>query len=116
MRGRQNLERVASYFQQAVARDGGYAPASAGLASVRIAQADLAAGAWRNLGLHAWDAGRLDEALAAARKALELNPQFPGAHWMLARILRTQGHLDEALAEDQREPEPPWRDQGLAID
>jgi len=210
LRGRQNLDRAGSYFQQAIARDAGYPPAWVGLADVRMAQADfsylpveesyrearqaieraltldadlaaahsalawirmsydwdwagsdaeiqralalapgdstvlqragvlaatlgqfdralrldrravaadpLSALGWRNLGKYAWYARRLDEALAAARKALELSPQYPNAHGTLASVLRTQGHLDEALAEDQREAEPLWRDYGLALD
>jgi len=35
---------------------------------------------WRDIARHASSAGRPDEALVAARKALELNPQMPSAH------------------------------------
>jgi Tfp pilus assembly protein PilF len=39
-----------------------------------------------NVGFHAWRAGRLDEAEAAFRKSLELNPEYPGAHMQLGRV------------------------------
>ena len=68
-----------------------------------------------NLGLHAYYAGRWEEAEAAFRKALELNPQYPGAHSYLGRIYLAQSKPEEALAEMQKEPEPVWRGQGLAL-
>ena len=66
-------------------------------------------------GFHAYYAGRWDEAEAAFRKALELNPQFPGAHSLLGRIYLAQSKPEEALAEMQKEPEPLWREYGLAL-
>jgi tetratricopeptide (TPR) repeat protein len=57
----------------------------------------------------------LDEAQVAFRKALELNPQYPGAHWNLGRIYLAQSKTDKALAEMEKEPEPAWRGVGLAI-
>ena len=68
-----------------------------------------------NLGIHAYYAGRWEEAEAAFRKALELNPQYPGAHMNLGRIYLAQSKPEEALAEMQKEPEPFWRGQGLAL-
>jgi TolB-like protein/lipoprotein NlpI len=68
-----------------------------------------------NLGLHAYYAGRWDEAEAAFRKALELNPQRPYAHFNLGRIYLARSKPEEALAEMQKEPEPVWGGQGLAL-
>jgi serine/threonine protein kinase len=68
-----------------------------------------------NLGLAFFYAGRYKEAESAFRKALELNPQFSGAHQLLGFIYLAQGKPEEALEEMQKEPEPSWRDQGLAL-
>jgi tetratricopeptide (TPR) repeat protein len=68
-----------------------------------------------NFGLNAYYAGRWDEAEAAFRKALELNPQFPGAHALLGLVYLEQSKLEQALAEMQKEPEPIWRGQRLAL-
>jgi eukaryotic-like serine/threonine-protein kinase len=70
---------------------------------------------YNNLGNVAYYAGRLEEAEAAYRKALELNPQYPGEHERLGRIYLAQSKTEEALAEMQKEPEPAWRGQGLAL-
>ena len=43
--------------------------------------------------------GRLDEALPAYRKNVEMNPNDPEPHIDLALILRTAGHIDEGLKE-----------------
>jgi serine/threonine protein kinase/WD40 repeat protein/tetratricopeptide (TPR) repeat protein len=42
---------------------------------------------------------RLDEVIAAYRKAIRLRPKFPEAHFDLGNALRDQGKLDEAVAE-----------------
>ena len=60
---------------------------------------------YNNLGLALHANGRLAEAEAAFRKALELAPQRASAHALLALILLAQGRDDEALAEALREPE-----------
>jgi tetratricopeptide (TPR) repeat protein len=70
---------------------------------------------YSNLGLHAYYAERWEEAEAAYRKALELNPQYPGVHQSLGRIYLAQSKPEEALAEIQKESEPLWRSQGLAL-
>ena len=69
----------------------------------------------RSLGLHAYGAGRLEEAAAAFKKALELNPEYPASHNSLGLVYLVQAHPQEALAEMEREPEPTWRLQGLAL-
>ncbi|MFN8007853.1 MAG: protein kinase [Terriglobia bacterium] len=68
-----------------------------------------------NLSFNAYYAGQLQEAEAAARKALELNPQFPYPRYMLGLIYLAQWKAEEALVEIQKEPEPAWRGQGLAL-
>jgi tetratricopeptide (TPR) repeat protein len=68
-----------------------------------------------NLGIHAYYAGRWEEAEAALRKTLELNPQYPGAHFNLGRIYLARSKPEEALAEIQKEPEPAWKLDGLAL-
>jgi Tfp pilus assembly protein PilF len=70
---------------------------------------------YNNLGLHAYYTGRWEEAEAAFRKALELNPQYPTAHYYLGLISLARSKLEEALAEMQKEPEPAWGGQGLAL-
>ncbi|MCI0423037.1 MAG: tetratricopeptide repeat protein, partial [Acidobacteria bacterium] len=71
--------------------------------------------AHHRLGLSAYYGGRWEEAEQAVRKALELNAQFPGAHLSLGRTYLVQSKPKEALAEMQKEPEPLWRGQGLAL-
>jgi adenylate cyclase len=43
--------------------------------------------------------GRLDEAEAAIRRTLELNPAFSPAHYFLGIVLLARGRPDAALAE-----------------
>jgi TolB-like protein/Tfp pilus assembly protein PilF len=68
-----------------------------------------------NLGNHASFAGRLEEAAGAYKKALELSPEYPVAHTYLGRIYLAQAHPQDALAEMEREKDPAWRLQGLAL-
>jgi TolB-like protein/Flp pilus assembly protein TadD len=70
---------------------------------------------YNNLAVHSYYAGRWDEAEIAFRKALELNPQYPRAHERLGCIYLAQSKPEEALAEMQKEHEPAWRGQGLAL-
>ena len=44
------------------------------------------------------DQGKLDEAVACYRRALELKPDFAEAHNNLGDVLKDQGKLDEAVA------------------
>jgi tetratricopeptide (TPR) repeat protein len=71
--------------------------------------------AHNNLGSNAYYAGRYDEAEAAFRKALELNPQFPNTHASLGFVYLAQSKTEQALAEMQKESEPPFREQGFAL-
>jgi protein O-GlcNAc transferase len=44
-----------------------------------------------------FQAGRLDEAIACYRRAIELKPELPEAHANLGAALKEQGRLDEAV-------------------
>jgi predicted O-linked N-acetylglucosamine transferase (SPINDLY family) len=50
-------------------------------------------------------AGRMDEALVALRRAVELKPDLPEAHYNLGAVYRTLGNRDEALAAYRRAAE-----------
>ena len=45
---------------------------------------------------------RLDEAIAACEKAIQIAPQFPLSHNNLGAALREKGCLDEAIAAYKR--------------
>jgi TolB-like protein len=47
-------------------------------------------------------AGRHDRAIEACRRAIELDPNNPFGHWLLARGLDARGKLDEALGQSQK--------------
>ena len=51
-----------------------------------------------NLGNACKQQGKLDEAVACYRRALQLEPDFAGAHSNLGNALKDQGNLDEAIA------------------
>jgi tetratricopeptide (TPR) repeat protein len=75
----------------------------------------VSARSYYGLGVMAYWAGRWEEAITALRKALELNPEYQDAHGMLGRVFLAQGHLQRALAEMEREPDPSWRLYALAL-
>jgi TolB-like protein/Flp pilus assembly protein TadD len=58
--------------------------------------------------------GRFTEAVAATRKALELAPNFAGAHAFLAKMLLAAGQKDDALAEVAKESDPSSQAYALA--
>ena len=51
-----------------------------------------------NLGIALKAQGKLDEAVASYRRALELKPNFPVAHNNLGNLFKDQGKPDEAVA------------------
>ena len=75
----------------------------------------LSATAYYRLALYSYYAGRWQEAEQACRKALVLNPERPGVQSLLGSIHFMQSKPEEALAEMQKESDPGWRVQGLAL-
>ncbi len=68
-----------------------------------------------NLGNILTHAGRLDEAIAYFKKALELNPQFQRAHLYLGRSYLLMGKPEMALKEMQQENLEVFRVFGMAL-
>jgi adenylate cyclase len=122
-RTREGLELAVDYFQRAIVRDSSFAEAHAGLAD---AYTQLAGARHRSRGealprareeveralalepelvealaTRAWHRATLDDAPASAladfRRAIELNPSYPGAYHWYAMTLVSLGRLDEAL-------------------
>lgn len=75
----------------------------------------LRASAYMVLAFSAWWSGHPDEADAAARKGLEVDPQFPWLRTLLSRSYLTRSRPQEALAEAQNDPAPVFHSQGLAL-
>jgi TolB-like protein len=75
----------------------------------------LRAASHHDLALHAWWAGRLDEATTAIERALEVNPEYPWGHTVLSRVYLASSRFQEALAEAERDTIPAFRLQGLAL-
>ncbi len=71
--------------------------------------------AHRDHGFHATYAGRLDEATAALRRALELQPEADIIHQLLSLVYLEQSRPEAALAEMVREPSLIFRLFGLAL-
>jgi serine/threonine protein kinase/Tfp pilus assembly protein PilF len=69
----------------------------------------------RTLGSALYNAGRYEEADAALKKALELNPSLRMLHYLRGCVLLTQNRVDKALAEMQLEVWEPFRLLGEAI-
>jgi TolB-like protein/cytochrome c-type biogenesis protein CcmH/NrfG len=78
------------FFREAIRRDERFAQAHAG-----IAQAQAVKGLWR-VGMTQAD---LEEALAASRRALELEPHMPEAYIARAQMLSLQGRTNEAYQD-----------------
>jgi len=55
-----------------------------------------------NLGNALQRKGRLDEAVAAYHKAIDLDPKDAAAHYNLGSALQAKGRLDEAIAEHRK--------------
>ena len=68
-----------------------------------------------NVTLCASRSGKWAEADASIRKVLELNPQYPGAHLRLGVIYLAQSKPQEAFIEMQKESDPAWQLDGLAL-
>ncbi|MBS0579734.1 MAG: TIR domain-containing protein [Proteobacteria bacterium] len=55
------------------------------------------------------------EAVVVLKRAIELNPQFPGLHYELGRALLQLNQPDAAIAAFEAEPDLTWRRNGLAL-
>lgn len=84
------------------AQAGRQAAAIADAQALVAAHPQRAAGDWFNLGFLLEAAGRLDEAEAAFRRAIELNDQLDRAWYGLGLVLIRQQRLDEAVAALER--------------
>ncbi len=65
-----------------------------------------------NMGLALYYQGKLDEAIAAYQKAIEIDPDYADAYYNIGIALRKQGKLDEAIAAYQKaiEIDPDYAD------
>ena len=68
-----------------------------------------------NFGQLLYHTNHLEEAAAAYKKALELNPQFPRAHIFLGKVYLLQGKPELALTEMTQETDEAWRNYGLML-
>ena len=91
----ENLQKAADYFQQAIDKDPNYVLAYAGLADCHVLLP-----AYPGLGNTPRD--ELPKALAAARKAVELDDTLAEAHTSLARALASDLQLAAATSEFKR--------------
>jgi TolB-like protein/Tfp pilus assembly protein PilF len=69
----------------------------------------------RYLGKALYYGGRLAEAETTLRRIIELNPQFPAAHYFLGVVLLARGDPQAALTAIEAEPEPTWKSFGLPL-
>jgi serine/threonine protein kinase/Tfp pilus assembly protein PilF len=70
---------------------------------------------YSNLGLHLYYAARLDDAVLALKKGMELDEDYPILHMLLGRVYLAQSKMPEALSEMEREIDPVWRQFGLSL-
>jgi len=104
VQGAADLAATLNHFEQAL------------LLSPRAVELDpLRASTHHALAYNAWWAGQLDEAEVAARKGLEVDPQFPWLHSVLSRVCLARSRPPEALAEAERDTTPEFRLQELAL-
>lgn len=59
--------------------------------------------------------GRSGEAVAELRRAIEINPQFPGLHYELGRALLQSNQPEAAIAAFEAEPDATWRQNGVVL-
>lgn len=116
-------------FQHALAIEPENAPALLGAASLQLALGHSEAAAaldrkaltldpltsFSRLGSDLLNAGQYEEAAKAEEKAIEVNPEAETYHSVLGRIYLLENRPNEALAEFQREPQPAFRAEGLAL-
>jgi len=75
----------------------------------------LSARTYTNLGFACYYSGRLPEAEAAFRHALELVPGFASGQYALGVSLLAQGRPEEALKAIEQESDATWRRSGLPL-
>jgi TolB-like protein/DNA-binding winged helix-turn-helix (wHTH) protein len=92
--------RMSSYLSRIL----GDLPQAVKLYQQAVALDPLRIDSYSGLGYLLYSAGRYDEAQAALRKALDLNPQATYVHLTLAKILIAEGRPQQALAEGGKEP------------
>lgn len=80
-----------------------------GLAQLVVARDPVNVGAYWELGLSQWMAGRFDESILAAQTLLTLNPEAVFGHYLVAVSLLYKGELQEALTEIEQEPDEVFR-------
>jgi TolB-like protein/Flp pilus assembly protein TadD len=90
-----NLQKAVGYFEQAVEKDPKYALAYSGLADCHVLLP-----VYPELGSYPRD--EMPKALAAARKAVELDDTLAEAHTSLARALASDLQLPAAMSEFKR--------------
>jgi TolB-like protein/Flp pilus assembly protein TadD len=90
-----NLQKAVGYFEQAIAKDPKYALAYSGLADCHVLLP-----VYPELGMYPRD--EMPKALAAARRAVEIDETLAEAHTSLARALASDLQLPAAMSEFKR--------------
>jgi TolB-like protein len=103
------------YLAAEIAVSQGRYPDARRLAQSAIDADPLRALGYRMLGTANYLGGRLADAEAAIRKALEVSPTGDSLHYKLALVLLGRKDAQGALAEMEREPHTGWRQQGLPL-
>lgn len=104
LQGAASLAAILNHFDQAL------------VWSRRAVELDpLQVSSYHALAFYAWWAGRLEEAEAAVRKGLEVDPHFPWLHAVLGRVYLARSRPQDALAEAELDTTPELRLQGLAL-
>jgi len=132
-RDRDNIQKAIDLFDQAIERDPVYALAHSGLANCYVVMSSVAYGtlstkdAMERAAAAAKKALEIDPNLAEAhtslgivqlkydwnwreaeksfKRAIELKPDYPAAHYWYSNLLGTTGRLEEAVAESERAKE-----------
>ncbi len=65
----------------------------------RLTQLRLQAGDWYLLAVCQYNAGDIPQAITTARRAIEIRPEVPNYHVLLAELLTQQGSTDEAAKQ-----------------
>lgn len=112
--GRESEDKAREYFQQAIDKDPDFALAYAGLAiispkeekGVLVKKAleldENLSEAYAQLALFSLGDWDFSAAQKSAKRAIELNPGYSGAHEVYSRYLRVMGRYEEALEEVHR--------------